>query len=258
MQVEKALDVTENLIRATPDELKYIAGDLAKTLVQVRCSEFTIEGEEESAEEKRQKSLVALIVTCPIESLDSLNKLLYSPSVDVSQRIMILDVMTEAAQELSSSRVLKSENRPKALISSISDQPWFMPRNTGPPGAGSWKEISSTGTPLNWSYSYERELPSKAGQIKKGRTRRWSLHSAKQENQIEWSQNNFPQYAATFMLPAMQGYDKKRHGVDLLGRDFIVLGKLIYMLGVCIKCAAMHPEASVLASLLLDMLRSRY
>ncbi|KAG8379406.1 hypothetical protein BUALT_Bualt07G0085200 [Buddleja alternifolia] len=255
--VEKALDVTESLIRATPDELKFIAGDLAKTLVQVRCSEFTVEGEEESAEEKRQKSLVALIVACPIESLDCLNKLLYSPNVDVSQRIMILDVMTEAAQELSSSRILKSDNRPKALISSISDQPWFMPRNIGPPGAGSWKEISSTGTPLNWSYSYERELPSKAGQIKKGKTRRWSHHSAKQDNQIEWSQNNFPQYAATFMLPAMQGYDKKRHGVDLLGRDFIVLGKLIYMLGVCIKCAAMHPEASVLASLLLDMLRSR-
>jgi telomere length regulation protein len=60
------------------------------------------------------------------------------------------------------------------------------------------------------------------------------------------------------MLPAMEGYDKKRHGVDLLGRDFIVLGKLIYMLGVCMKSAAMHPEASVLAPSLLDMLKSRY
>ncbi|KAL0415778.1 UNVERIFIED_CONTAM: Telomere length regulation protein TEL2 [Sesamum latifolium] len=165
--------------------------------------------------------------------------------------------MIDAAQELASARILKSEHRPKALILSASDQPWFMPRNIGPPGAGPWKEISSTGTPLNWSYSYERELPSKAGQIKRGKTRRWSLRTAIQDNQMEWSQNSFPQYAAAFMLPAMQGYDKKRHGVDLLGRDFIVLGKLIYMLGVCIKCAAMHPEASVLASPLLDMLRSR-
>ncbi|XP_011072972.1 telomere length regulation protein TEL2 homolog isoform X1 [Sesamum indicum] len=255
--VEKALDVAEKLIRASPDELKYMAGDLAKTLVQVRCSDVTVEGEEESAEEKRQKAVVALIVTCPLESLDSLNKLLYSPNVDISQRVMILDIMIDAAQELASARILKSEHRPKALISSTSDQPWFMPRNTGPPGAGPWKEISSTGTPLNWSYSYERELPSKAGQIKRGKTRRWSLRTAIQDNQMEWSQNSFPQYAAAFMLPAMQGYDKKRHGVDLLGRDFIVLGKLIYMLGVCIKCAAMHPEASVLASPLLDMLRSR-
>ncbi|KAK4436919.1 Telomere length regulation protein TEL2 [Sesamum alatum] len=255
--VEKALDVAEKLIRASPDELKYMAGDLAKTLVQVRCADVTVEGEEESADEKRQKALVALIVTCPLESLDSLNKLLYSPNVDISQRVMILDIMIDAAQELASARILKSEHRPKALISSTSDQPWFMPRNIGPPGAGPWKEISSTGTPLNWSYSYERELPSKAGQIKRGKTRRWSLRTAIQDNQMEWSQNSFPQYAAAFMLPAMQGYDKKRHGVDLLGRDFIVLGKLIYMLGVCIKCAAMHPEASVLASPLLDMLRSR-
>jgi telomere length regulation protein len=60
------------------------------------------------------------------------------------------------------------------------------------------------------------------------------------------------------MLPVMQGYDKRRHGVDLLNRDFVVLGKLIYMLGVCMKCMAMHPEASALAPALLDMIGSRY
>ena len=228
--------------------------------MQVRCSDLTIEGEEESAEEKRQKALVALIVTCPFDSLETLNKLLYSPNVDVSQRIMILDVMTNAAQELTDARSVKPKTSPRALISTISEtQPWFMPSTTGPPGAGSWKEVSGSGTPLNWSYSYERELPTKPSQVKRGKTRRWSLRSANiQENQLEWSQNQFPQYAAAFMLPAMQGFDKKRHGVDLLGRDFIVLGKLIYMLGVCIRCASMHPEASALVSPLLDMLSSRY
>ncbi|KAL1567897.1 telomere length regulation protein TEL2 [Salvia divinorum] len=254
--VEKALDAAEKLIRASPDELKYLAGDLGKALVQVRCSESTVEGEEDSAEERRQKALVGLITTRPLESLESMHKLLYSPNVDISQRIMILDVMTDAAQELANTRILKSEHRSMTLISS-SDQPWFKPRNDGPPGAGSWKEISSTETPLNWSYSYERELPSKAGQMRKGKTRRWSLKHPTHDNQLEWSQNSFPQYAAAFMLPAMQGHDQKRHGVDLLGRDFIVLGKLIHTLGVCIKCAAMHPEASVLAAPLLDMLRSR-
>ncbi|KAL3649936.1 hypothetical protein CASFOL_006339 [Castilleja foliolosa] len=250
--VEKALDVAEKLIRASPDELKYIAGDLAKVVVQVRCSDSTIEGEEESAEEKRQKALVALVVTCPLESLDSLNKLLYSPNVDVSQRIMILAAMIDAAQELSSVRILKSEHhRQMPLISSTGGQPWFMPRNFGSP----WKEVS-TGPPLKWSYSYEREIPTKAGnKISKGKTRRWGVRSGTQMEEL--SQNIFPQYAAAFMLPAMQGYDKKRHGVDLLGRDFVVLGKLIYTLGVCMKCSAMHPEASVLASPLLDMLRSR-
>ncbi|KAJ0048574.1 hypothetical protein Pint_15630 [Pistacia integerrima] len=256
---ERALDVAEKLVRASPDELIHVAGDLVKTLVQVRCSDVAVEGEEESAEEKRHRALVALLVTCPFESLETLNKLLYSPNLDVSQRIMILDIMTEAAQELANSKVMKPKHQARASISTISEtQPWFLPSSTGPPGASAWEEISETGTLLNWSARYERELPSKPGQIKRGKTRRWSLKSANiQENQMELSHNKFPVYAAAFMLPAMQGFDKKRHGVDLLGRDFIVLGKLIYMLGVCIKCASMHPEASALAPALLEMLKSR-
>ncbi|XAR50293.1 hypothetical protein NMG60_11004579 [Bertholletia excelsa] len=257
--VERALNVAEKLVRASPDELTYIAGDLVRTLVHVRCSDSTIEGEEESAEEKRQKALVALIVTCPLESLDTLNKLLYSPNLDVSQRVMILDIMTDAAQELADTKIVRPKHNARSIISTISEtQPWFMPSSIGPPGAGPWKEIPGRDTPLNWSYSYERELPPRPGQIKRGKTRRWSFQSANRKgDQMEWSQNRFPQYAAAFILPAMQGFDKKKHGVDLLGRDFIVLGKLIYMLGVCMKCAAMHPETSALVPHLIDMLSSR-
>ena len=60
------------------------------------------------------------------------------------------------------------------------------------------------------------------------------------------------------MLPSTQGFDKKRHGVDLLGGDFVVLGNLIHMLGICMKCTALHPEASSLALCHLNLLRSRY
>ncbi|KAF9615848.1 hypothetical protein IFM89_026736 [Coptis chinensis] len=257
--VERALDVAENLVRASPDELKHVSGELVRALVQVRCSDLTVEGEEETAEEKRQKALIALLVTCPFESLDAFNKLLYSPNVDISQRILILETMTDAAQELADARCIKTNNQQKGLISTISEtQPWFLPPSVGPPGAGAWKEISDTGTPLRWSYQYERELPLRPSQVKKGKSRKWSLHSAKrQEYQVEQSKNNFPLYAAAFMLPAMQGFDKKRHGVDLLGADFVVLGRLIYMLGICMKCTAMHPEASALAPHFLDLLSSR-
>ncbi|PSS07705.1 Telomere length regulation protein [Actinidia chinensis var. chinensis] len=169
---ERALDVAEKLVRASPDELRYVTGDLVRTLVQVRCSDSTIEGEEESAEEKRQKALVALIVTSPFESLDTLNKLLYSPNLDVSQRIMILDIMTDAAQELADSKIMKPKHQPRNLISTISEtQPWFMPSSIRPSGAGPWKEILATETPLNWSYSYERELPPRSSKIQKGKTR---------------------------------------------------------------------------------------
>ncbi|XP_050377869.1 LOW QUALITY PROTEIN: uncharacterized protein LOC126795088 [Argentina anserina] len=257
--VEKALEVSEKLVRASPDELKFVASDLVRTLVQVRCSDLAVEGEEDSAEDKRQRTLVALLVTCPVETVETLNKLLYSPNVDVSQRLMILDVMTEGAQELADTKIIKAKHQNRALISTTSEtQSWFLPSDIGPPGAGAWKEISEINSLLNWTNRYERELPPRRGQIRRGKTRQWSLRSANSpKSPIEWSHNKFPVYAAAFMLPAMQGFDKRRQGVDLLDRDFIVLGKLIYMLGVSMKCAAMHPEASALAGPLLDMLSSR-
>jgi telomere length regulation protein len=57
------------------------------------------------------------------------------------------------------------------------------------------------------------------------------------------------------MLFVMHEYDKPRHSVELLGREFMVLGKLISMLGVCMECMALLPEASALAPALLDMLK---
>lgn len=258
LQVEKAIYVAEKLVRASPDELTHIAGDLARILVQVRCSNITIEGEEDSAEEKRQRALIALLVTRPFESLETLNSILYSPNVDVSQRIMILDVMAEAARELANSRTLKPKHEARGpLISNISDpQPWYLPSNASTP----WKKVSETGSfHLNWANRFERELQPKPGQTKRGKTRRWGLRSGdRDQNSTDWSQNRFPLYAAAFMLPAMKEFDKKRHGVDLLGRDFVVLGKLVHMLGVCMQCASMHPEASALAISLLDMLQRRY
>ncbi|PKU67816.1 telomere length regulation protein TEL2 homolog [Dendrobium catenatum] len=255
--IERALEVAEKLIRASPDELHHSSGDLAQALVHVRCTDAAIEGQEDSSEEKRQRALVALIVTCPFESLDVLTKLLYSPNVDVSQRILIIDIMTEAAQELADATFITMIGQSRSLISSIQEnQPWFVPSRIGPHGAGPWKEVEEVGV-LSWSHRYERVLPSRPGQVKKGKSRRWSLGKTR-ESQPDHTKNKFPLYAAAFMLPAIQGYDKRRHGLDLLNRDFIVLGKLIHMLGVCMNCIAMHPEASALASHLLDMLRSRH
>ena len=258
LQVERALHAVEGLVRASPDELPHCAGDLVSSLIRLRCSDISVEGEEESAEERRQKSLVALLVMCPFQSLSVVNKLIYSSNVDLGQRILILDVMTEAAEELAEFKTSEYKAGFSELISPIYEkQPWFLPIG-GPMGSGPWKEVSKNSLHLNWSsHSYERELPSKPGP-KKGITRRWNLKTSEIQRQGEEPRNRFPLYAATFMLPAMEGFDQKRHGVDLLGRDFLVLGKLIYMLGTCMRCMARHPEASSLAPALLDFLRSRY
>uniref|UniRef100_A0A0E0GIN3 protein-serine/threonine phosphatase n=1 Tax=Oryza nivara TaxID=4536 RepID=A0A0E0GIN3_ORYNI len=140
--VENALSSADKLVRASPDELRHNSGDLVIALVHVRCSDVAMEGEEDSAEEKRQKALVALLVTCTFEC---------------SHQVAVLI-------------------------------------KRGCP----WREVSDSGTLLNWSHRYEREVPSRSGQV-----------------------------------------------TDT------------GMLGVCMKCIAMHPEASAVAPALLDMIRSR-
>ncbi|CAN6470318.1 unnamed protein product [Victoria cruziana] len=258
--VERALDVAEKLIRAAPDELQYVAGDLAKALVHVRCSDIAVEGEEESAEKKRQQALVALVFSSPFKCSDVLTKLLYSPNVDVSQRILILDVLTDGALELSHAKSnIGDKSQDQSLVSVVGSGsiPWYFPSSKGPDGAGPWNDISEADTLLSWSHRYERKLPTKLGHLKTGNSRRWGSSSLKIHEKLEWAKNRFPMYAAAFMLPIMQRYDKKTHGVDLLGRDFIVLGKLIHLLGVCMKCMALHPEASALAPPVLDLISSR-
>lgn len=118
--------------------------------------------------------------------------------MDVSQRILIIDVMTEAAQELAETKIVRREPRHGNLISDTSPS-WLVPSDRGPAGAGPWREVSDSGTLLNWSHRYEREVPSRSGQV-----------------------------------------------TDT------------GMLGVCMKCIAMHPEASAVAPALLDMIRSRW
>lgn len=89
--MENALQVAEQLVRAMPEELDNAAADLSSALVHVRCS--TVEGEEDTAEDKRHGALVALLASSPLASVGVLTRELYSPHVDVSQRLLILDVM---------------------------------------------------------------------------------------------------------------------------------------------------------------------
>lgn len=97
-----------------------------------------------------------------------------------------------------------------------------------------------------------------------GSTRRWGYRSA-QLREAGWQRTTpagpkvrFADLAAMFMLPVMRFYDRKSHGVDFVNRDFIVLARLLYMLGVCMEGIALQPEAPVLGTHLLDLLRSRY
>lgn len=135
-------------------------------------------------------------------------------------------------------------------------------------GAGPWSEVPALmpgNSLVGWAQRYERDLPLRKSDTRLGTPRRWAprsmqLRKEKQSNKGLPSQgkNLFAPLAAAFMLPIMRDYDKKAHGVDFLESGFIVLGKILYTLGVCMECIKTQPEAVVLGANLLELLRSRY
>lgn len=264
--VEKALEVVEKLVRAAPEELENAAPDLAQALIHVRCSEVAVEGQEQSAEKKRYRALVALLACAPL-TVEVFTHALYSPHVDVSQRLLVLEVMSNAAKELAASgSAFEGSSHGHGLrpIMEI-DKTWYGPGSSYTPiGAGPWKEVHEPDAMVSLIHKYEREMPQTQDLRALGKSRRWGHRSMQlqkqQRNQARGGnarKNNFVPYVASFMLPVMRDYDKKQHGVDFLGRDFVVLGRLICMLGVCIECVSLQPEAFILAASLLNMLRSK-
>ena len=253
-----------------PEELENIAPDLAHALIHVRCSDIVVEGQEDAAENRRFNALVALLACAPW-TVEMFARELYSPHVDISQRLLVLEVMSDAARELSAlgsmigSSVKGSIQHGQHAIVEM-DRTWYGPgSNFSPIGASPWRQIHEPNAMVNLIHKYEREVPYLQGEFKPlGKTRRWGHKSmelrAKHYKQSQYpstGRNNFAPYASAFMLPLMRDYDKIQHGVDFLGRDFVVLGRLICMLGVCVECVSLQPEAVILASALLDMLRSR-
>lgn len=93
IQVEKALQAVEKLVLAMPEELDLHAADLAHALLHVKCSSVAVEGEEDVAERRQQQALVVLLSCSPVKTVTSLTAELFSPHIDVSQRILILQVM---------------------------------------------------------------------------------------------------------------------------------------------------------------------
>lgn len=267
--VENALEVVEKLVRALPEELENAAPDLAHALIHVRCSNVAVEGEEETAEKKRYDALVALLACAP-QTVEVFTQTLYSPHVDVSQRLLILEVMSDAAKEIATSSVrlenlpLQGQSYPR--ITEI-DTSWRGPGNTWTPnGSGPWKAVEEPDVMVSLIQKYERELPLKDKSSRPlGKSRRWGHRSMllqkqqhdRQARGTDMRKNNFVLYAPAFMLPVMRDYDKKKHGVDLIERDFIVLGRLICMLGTCIECVSLQPEAFILSGSVLNMLRAK-
>lgn len=92
----------EVLIRAAPDELPHYAPELARCLLHCRVPECVDVEEGSPANglpaEQRLSSMVALLAAAPDKAGEALLPEVFSPHVDIFQRLLALDTLSAAAQ----------------------------------------------------------------------------------------------------------------------------------------------------------------
>ncbi|XP_071129254.1 telomere length regulation protein TEL2 homolog [Mytilus edulis] len=166
----------------------------------------------------RFKALVSLTVCVPIQVADYLTAEFYDRNYNLRQRMDILEVLASAAQELSQP----------------AEQPVINPSD---------KKIVEVEEDT-WQSIVQKRIETK--------TRRFSKGKSKPE--LQKTMNRFAPVAGHFFYPLMTRFDRKENTFDMLGEDSLVLGRLIYTLGVVMYSAINSPTVKQMATVLLEFL----
>ncbi|XP_033735198.1 telomere length regulation protein TEL2 homolog [Pecten maximus] len=221
-RVDTCLEAAEGLIRALPDGLTEVCEEFVKILLHLSDKssnpKFT---------KHRFSAMVALTVNAPAQCSQYLTYEFYERNYNLRQRMDILEVLAASAQELSQ----PCQSVPSSKVSS--------PTPTPVPSS----EVSSlTQTPEDWHGVVQRRIESKTRRFVKGPSRPVSVPQI----------NKFAGVAGQFFYPLMKHYDRRENTFDLIGEDSLILGRLIYTLGVIMYCAVNTMEAKRMGSTLLE------
>lgn len=228
--VLQALKFCERLVRAKPEELGVVAVELARSLLHCRTPEW-VEGTGppgNTAEDQRLRSMVAVLALRPEGSGEALAADLFTPHLDMSQRLLALDTMCLAAHEISSG------GAPPALLGSAA--PTRQPLEAG---ARSTPESSVNGKTRVWGHTRLRQL-------REGSTLPRSRRNTFPEVALRWT---------SALLGAVQDRAGSK-GIDLFGRDFVVLGRLLGTIGTFVECSGHSLQTPRLAAALLELLQA--
>ncbi|CAI5537283.1 unnamed protein product [Closterium sp. Naga37s-1] len=198
----------------------------------------------EGAEERRRASLVALVVFSPVASLEVLLGEVFSahlPGIlpgDLGQPEMA-KAMLAAADGGGFGLTGLTGSWTKSFARDL-------PRRPGDRILGQEKRTSE-------AIEYAREkLPGSSGQNQQHQ----QLHSQRDSSTCTPPRVRFADVAAGFMLPLMRAYDRQSHGVDWVGRDFVVLAHVLLLLGKCLRLLAPSPSLLPLAAALLEFINA--
>ncbi|KAK9908206.1 hypothetical protein WJX75_004272 [Coccomyxa subellipsoidea] len=219
--VLKGLAALGPLVDAAPHELESHAGELARALLHARPPEWadeeaTAAGRPEMAPAARRLAgMASLAAAAPRAGGLALAAEVYSPHVDLHQRLTLLEALAAAARQLAS-------GGPQAL--------------PAPDVSGS--------------------VAAEGGTRRVGKSRVWGVRGlAKQKLAAPRThRNRFMDVAAEWSAALLSAADEERQGVDLFGRDALLLGRIIVCQGTFVECAAPAAVTLRLAAALLELL----
>jgi len=224
--LEAALRTLPNLIRQHPDELDEVSVTLASVLLHLR-DEYSLA----DFHSLRLSALTALVVHSTPTVVSFLTTEFYKSNYGLNQRLDILDVLTTAARELSQLPLPptpSSHCSHDIIVSAASTQ-----------SNDNGKEISRQRVEKNTrlitkrarlAFEQNMPIPTTVG----------SVHSAP---------NRFAPHAGLFFFPLLRFYDNEANTFNLLGEDSVLLGKLVYSLGVFVECVGGSQSADFLIRL---------
>ncbi|XP_041363315.1 telomere length regulation protein TEL2 homolog isoform X2 [Gigantopelta aegis] len=213
-RVEACLKASEHLIRANRDAVREIAAELCKVLLHL-SDNFAIT----NFLLLRFAALVAVTVQSPEESAVFLTNEFYERNYNLRQRMDILEVLAAAAQELSSPEKSDKVKASKPV-----------------------EEIAPKCEVSNWREIVEKRIESKTRRFAKG-PRQPPPHE---------SANRFSCVAGYFFYPLMKHFDRKESTLDLLGEDLLILGRLVFTLGIILYAALHTPNCQRMGTTLLE------
>ena len=222
--VVAALRAAGKLIAARPDELRAHAPELATALLYTRPPAWADDEADgagrPAADGARHDALVGLLAAAPDEAAAPVAAALTSPHVDLRQRLAALDALAGAARTL-------------AAVPVVGDG------GEAGEACGRFPAGSPSTNPLGRSRVTAPASLAASTTFRRQRTR-----------------NEFARHALPWAAALLRECDVVRHGVDLLGRDSVVLGRLLTTLAGFAAAAGPCTASAALAGAVLELVQA--
>ncbi|GMH33223.1 hypothetical protein BSKO_01057 [Bryopsis sp. KO-2023] len=238
-QVVSALKNTPLLLESNPGELESMASDIGKALVYAPVPDWADEegeGKDERGgrwglpgmEKYRFSCMVSLLSVCPVVGGRAIIGELYSTKLTIMDRIGIMDALGEAGKRLANGGANASLE--------------------GPVAGGGNDHATSRIEPIG-----ENDASTSSG-----KSRIWGVRSLEKRKRGPQRvfRNQFIDVAVPWAIGLLEECDKVRHGVDLFGRDHMLLARLLVTLGTFAQCTSQTSVSAEMALLTLELISS--